>query len=391
MIKFLLKVFVKDYDNTSDCKVRTRYGIFSGIIGVILNVILFVAKFFSGIVTGAISITADAFNNLSDAGSSIVTLLGFKLSGQEADEEHPFGHGRIEYLAGLIVSLVIIVVGVELAKSSVEKIINPTEVTFSILTVCLLAFAIVVKLWMFFYNRYLSKKISSETLKAVSMDSISDTVATSVVLIGMLISYFFKINIDGYLGIAVSIFILFSGFGAANETINPLLGQSPNPELVKEITQLVLSHEKIKGVHDVVIHNYGVSRYMMSLHVEVPYNENILEIHDIIDDIERDIHREFKVLATIHMDPIETDDKETQVMHEKITAILSEIDNRLTLHDFRMTKAHTHCNFIFDVVVPSKFHMSDSDLKNIVSSKLKELDKNYFAVITVDKSFFNVE
>ncbi|MEG1804810.1 MAG: cation diffusion facilitator family transporter [Clostridia bacterium] len=378
---------MKDYKNTSDQNVRTRYGMFSGIIGIILNIILFVGKAIAGIVSGAISITADAFNNLSDAGSSVVTLLGFKLANQEADDKHPFGHGRIEYLAGLIVSFVIIFMGFELAKTSLDKIINPTDVTFSVLSICILGFSIVVKLWMFFYNTYLSKKISSETLKAVSMDSISDVVATTVVLLGTLFAHFFKFNIDGYLGIAVSIFILYSGFCAAKETINPLLGQPLDPEFVKKITDLILSHDKIHGIHDLVIHNYGVSKYMMTLHAEVPYNENLIEIHDIIDDIERDIYREFNVIATIHMDPIETDDVETNIMLMKITDILKDIDERLTLHDFRMTKAHTHCNFIFDVVVPHKFHLSETDLTALICEKIKELDETYFAVITIDKSF----
>lgn len=387
MIKFLVKKCIKNSDNVSDPVVRSKYGVLSGIVGIIINIILFCGKLFAGILSGAISIIADAFNNLADAGSSIVTLIGFKLSNSHADITHPFGHGRIEYVSGLLVSIAVIIVGVELGKSSIEKLITPTDVSYSLISLVILFVAILFKIWMFAYNKYLAKKIDSAALYAVATDSISDVIATFVVLLGSIISYFFKINVDAYLGIAVSIFIIYSGISSAKDTISPLLGEAPSKELVDKISHIVLSHSQIIGIHDLIVHNYGVGRCMVTLHAEVDSEGNLIEVHDVIDDIERDLHRELNVEATIHMDPIDTNDEQTTKMKKIVIAIVKNIDDRITIHDFRMTKAHIHLNMIFDMVLPNDLKYSDEEVLSMVKEKVALENKKYFCVINIDRSF----
>ena len=386
MVSLLSRVFIRAADKT-DAQLRKAYGMLCGAVGIFLNVLLFGAKFFAGVLSGSIAITADAFNNLSDAGSSIVTLLGFHLAGQKPDPHHPFGHGRIEYLSGLVVSMLILLMGFELGKSSVEKILHPAAVDSSPLVIAILCVSIAVKLYMSCYNRSIGKKINSTAMEATAADSLSDCVATSAVLIATLVSRFTGLMIDGWCGIAVAVFILFSGFNAAKDTINPLLGTPPTVEFVNEIASLVLSHPSVIGVHDLLVHDYGPGRRMISLHAEVDASSDLLEIHDEIDNIERQLQKNLHCHAVIHMDPVVTHDERVTEVKQKITALAANIDPRLTLHDFRMVTGPTHTNVIFDVVAPFDFPLTDDALTAELQRQVRALDGNYFAVVTVDKDF----
>jgi len=387
MTDYLVKRFVRDYDQVQDPEVRERYGLLSGIVGILLNLLLSVGKFFAGLVTGSISITADAFNNLSDAGSSVVTLVGFRLAGQKADDDHPFGHGRIEYLAGLLVSLIILLVGFELGRSSLEKIIHPEKVAFSAVSLVILGVSIAVKLWMSFFNRRLSQKIHSAAMAATAADSLSDVVATSAVLLGAVVSRVSGVSIDGWVGVLVALFILRAGWGAAKDTIDPLLGQTPDPELVKEIERTVLAHEAVVGIHDLVIHDYGPGRSMMSFHAEVPMNVDIMEAHDAIDHIERELMRKFGIQTSVHMDPIATNDERVNATRARVAKLVREIDPALTIHDFRMTDGPQYINLIFDVVAPRSCALDDEALKTAIARRLRAEDERYCAVIQVDHSY----
>ncbi|OUN07065.1 cation-efflux pump [Flavonifractor sp. An92] len=387
MTEFLVRHFVRNGDQTDDPQVRERYGLLSGIVGILLNLFLSASKFLAGTVTGSISITADAFNNLSDAGSSVVTLVGFRLAGQKADKDHPFGHGRMEYLAGLLVSLLILMVGFELAKSSVEKILHPSAVEFSVLSSAILLLSVAVKLWMSVFNRSLSKRIRSAAMAATATDSLSDAVATFVLFLGLLAGHFFSLPLDGWLGLAVAVFILRAGWGAAKDTIDPLLGQTPDPELVHSIQDTVLSHPQITGIHDLVIHDYGPGRAMMSFHAEVPVDANILEAHDIIDHVERELMEKYHILTSIHMDPIATDDEQVNRRRTMVERLVKEVEPRCTIHDFRMTGGPHHTNLIFDVVAPHNCHLSDSDLRQAIAQRIQAEDPTCFAVIQVDHLF----
>ena len=386
MINRLVRLFIQDCDNVTDPAVREKYGVLSGAVGIVLNLLLSAGKFFAGVVTGSIAITADAFNNLSDAGSSVVTLVGFKLAGQKADDGHPFGHGRMEYLAGLAVSMLILLVGVELGKSSLEKILHPEPVVFSALSAGILAVSVGVKLWMFFFNRGLSKTIQSAALSATAADSLSDAVATTTLLLGLLAGHFFRLPLDGWLGLAVALFILRAGWGAAKDTIDPLLGRPMDPELAADIDRIVLGHDYILGVHDLVYHDYGPGRAMMSLHAEVPADGNFLEIHDVIDHIERELKARHHIETSIHMDPVVRDER-TQALRDQVTAIAKGIDPRLSIHDFRITAGPIHTNILFDVVVPYGFRLSDSQVRAGLCTGVKELSDRYFPVIQVDHSY----
>ncbi|MGN1094926.1 MAG: cation diffusion facilitator family transporter, partial [Eubacteriales bacterium] len=352
MITLISKIFINNRENTDLPEVRGAYGKMCGIVGIILNIILFASKLTAGMISGAISITADAFNNLSDAGSSVITLLGFRMAGQKPDRDHPFGHGRIEYVSGLIVSMLIIIVGFELGKSSVEKIISPEAVEFSIIAVVILAASVLVKAYMAFYNFKIGKKISSAAMKATGTDSLSDCVATGTVLVCLLISHFFNVNIDAYCGLAVAAFIIFSGLRSAKETIDPLLGTPPTKELIGKISEIVYSYGEVKGIHDLIVHDYGPGRLMISLHAEVPSDADMLATHDMIDNIEKELREKLNCDAVIHMDPIVTDDGVTCEIRKKISELVKCIDRRMTIHDFRMVSGPTHTNVIFDVVVP---------------------------------------
>ncbi|MEG2097665.1 MAG: cation diffusion facilitator family transporter, partial [Pseudoflavonifractor sp.] len=387
MIDFLIHHFVKNYEDAQDPAVRQRYGALSGIIGIFLNLMVSLGKFFGGLVTGSIAITADAFNNLSDAGSSLVTVVGFHMAGKRADDDHPFGHGRIEYLTGLAVAVAILVVGLELGKSSILKILHPEAVSFSLAAVMILCVSIFVKLWMCYFNRGLAKRIGSAAMSATAADSLSDVVTTSAVLLGTLVAHFFHVNIDGWVGIVVAAFILKSGWGAAKDTLNPLLGQSPDPALVRGIQETVLSHKEIQGLHDLIIHDYGPGRSMMSLHAEVPMNADIMEMHDVIDAIERELRTKFRIEASIHMDPIATGDETVNRTHAMMAELVRQIDPEMTIHDFRMTNGPHHRNLIFDVVVPYHVKLTDEEVKSRIETAAKAVDPAYFVVLEIDRAY----
>ena len=383
----LVRLFIKDCDNVTDPAVRERYGILSGAVGIALNLLLSAGKLFAGLMTGSISITADAFNNLSDAGSSVVTLVGFKLAGQKADDGHPFGHGRMEYLAGLLVSLMILLVGVELGRSSIGKILHPEAVDFSLVSTGILAASILVKLWMGQFNRGLGRKIGSAAMAATAADSISDAVATAAVLAGTLVNRFAHVNIDGWVGLAVAVFILRSGWGAAKDTINPLLGESPDPELVKQLRELVLSHPQVVGMHDLIIHDYGPGRRLCSFHAEVPQDADILDAHDAIDHIEREIKEKFGIETTVHMDPIATADEKVNQLRRQVADLARVVEPEMTIHDFRVVRGPTHTNVIFDAVVPHKCRLTDEEVLQRLRRAVSALDPAYQAVIQIDRAY----
>ena len=387
MTERLVRRFIPDWENVGDPAVRERYGMLSGGVGIFLNLLLSVGKLLAGLLTGSIAVTADAFNNLSDAGSSVVTLVGFKLAGQKADDGHPFGHGRIEYLAGLLVSLLILMVGVELGKSSIEKIIHPEEIAFSLLSVGILAASILVKLWMCLFNRKLGKRIGSAAMEATATDSLSDVVATSAVLAGTLVGGLTGESIDGWIGVVVAVFILRAGWGAAKDTVDPLLGSAPDPALVKGIQELVMSHKQVVGMHDLVIHDYGPGRRMCSFHAEVPQNADIMEAHDAIDHIERGILEKYGVETTAHMDPIATEDESVNSLREQVRALVKEVDGEMTIHDFRVTRGPKHTNLIFDVVVPYRCKLTDEEIVGQITRRVRELDAAYYAVLQLDRSY----
>ena len=387
MTDFLVRHLIRDYKNVQDPAVRERYGVLSGGVGIFLNLLLSLGKFLAGVLTGSIAVTADAFNNLSDAGSSVVTLVGFKLAGQKADDGHPFGHGRIEYLAGLLVSLLILMVGVELGKSSIEKIIHPEDVTFSLVTVVILICSILVKLWMSLFNRKLGKRINSAAMQATATDSLSDVVATSAVLAGTLIGHFAQVSIDGLIGVVVAIFILRAGWEAVKDTLNPLLGTAPEPELVNAIQQLVLSHEQVVGMHDLVIHDYGPGRRMCSFHAEVPEDEDIMAAHDAIDHIEREIQEKFGIETTAHMDPIATGDSEVTRLRDQVRDLVKEIDEDMSIHDFRVTRGPLHTNLIFDVVVPHRCRLKDEEIQERITQAVRNVVPDCYVVLQLDRSY----
>jgi len=387
MIALLSRLFIRDRENESSPAVRRAYGILCGAVGVFLNILLFAGKLFAGRLSGSIAITADAFNNLSDAGSSVVTLLGFRLGGQKADREHPFGHGRIEYLSGLAVAMLIILMGFELAKSSVEKILRPAAVLFDGWVVAILCVSIAVKLYMFLYNRRLGRRFRSVAMDATALDSLSDCAATAAVLAATLAGRFTELKIDGWCGLVVAVFILCSGISAGKETLDPLLGQPADPEFVKSIKTLVMKHSKVIGIHDLVVHDYGPGRQMISLHAEVSASENILEIHDEIDNIERELKSSLGCEAVIHMDPVITDDGVTEETRERVSALVRCIDDQISIHDFRMVAGPTHTNVIFDAAVPYQFRLTDAEVRHKIEDAVKALDGSYYAVVNVEKSY----
>ena len=387
MISLLAKKFIKNREDVTSPAVRQAYGMLCGIVGIGFNVLLFALKLLAGALSGSIAITADAFNNLSDAGASIVTLLGFKLAGQKPDPEPPFGHGRLEYISGLIVSMVILLMGIELAKSAVEKILHPEAVEFTLLTGGILLASILVKLYMYLYNRAVGKKIGSAAMEATAMDSLSDCAATAAVLAATLIGHFTSLQIDGWCGIVVAALVLWAGIQAARDTISPLLGQPPAPEFVQRIEEIVLSSPVVQGIHDLIVHDYGPGRVMISLHAEVPAHGDILTLHDEIDNVEKQLHDKLGCEAVIHMDPIVTNDEAVNVTHQRIAALVRGIDENISIHDFRMVTGPTHTNVIFDAVVPYGCKMSDREAEEKIKKAVHELDPSYFAVVQIDKSY----
>ncbi len=387
MINFIIRSFIKDYENVKDPSVREAYGKLGSSVGILTNIFLSITKIVIGTIFSSISITADGVNNLSDAGSSVVTFIGFKMSGKPADKEHPFGHARIEYLTGLAVGAIILVLGSELIKSSVKEIINPETSVFSWVMVCVLAISIAIKIWLSFFNSVLADKISSSTMKATAMDSRNDVIATAAVLASLFISKFSGLEIDGYMGVVVAVFILYSGVSILKDILNPLLGEMPDQEFIRKIENKVLSYEGILNIHDLVVHNYGPNKYFATVHAEVDAKEDILKSHDIIDNIERDFARDLNINLVIHLDPIVTNDSEINQLRGMTESTIRDIDERLTMHDFRVVKGETHTNLIFDVVIPVDYEIKSSELVKEIEKKIKSVDERYYTVITVDKNY----
>lgn len=387
MITFLSKLFIKNNEDIKNTQVRLAYGVLCGAVGIFLNLCLFTGKFIAGAISHSIAITADAFNNLSDAGSSIITLIGFKMSGQKPDPDHPFGHGRIEYISGLLVSVVILLMGLELLKSSVSKIIHPEELSFSPVIIGILLASILVKCYMYLYNHRLGRKLESAAMCATATDSLSDTLATTVVLIATLVAHFTGLAIDGWCGILVGLFICYAGFNAAKDTISLLLGQAPDKGFVQQVNDIVMAHDKVIGIHDLIVHNYGPGRILISLHAEVPADGDILVLHDLIDTIEHELRDTLNCHAVIHMDPVQVGDEETARLKALVSGYIAEIDASLTMHDFRIVTGPTHTNLIFDVVTPYQFRLSDSQLIAEITRKIQQNNPTYYAVIEVDKKY----
>ncbi len=388
MVTILINLLIQNKEDVKNPKVRQQYGMICGLVGIALNILLFVGKFLAGAISHSISITADAFNNLSDAGSSCVTLVGFKMAGAKPDVGHPFGHGRIEYIAGLIVSGAILLMAVELVRTSIDKVLHPQPVEFKALTAVVLLVSILVKVYMAYYNYRIGKKLGSAAMRATATDSLSDTCATTVVLASAIIGEAFHIQIDGYCGILVGLFIFYAGVSAAKETLDPLLGQAPEETLVRQIEEIVLSHEEICGIHDLLVHDYGPGRLMISLHAEVPAEGDILELHDVIDNTEVELRRKLNCDAVIHMDPVVTEDKHILYLKENIEEIIKKIDPVISMHDFRVVAGPTHTNLIFDIVVPYDYRISDEGLVGqIQECAAKKLGEGHFVVVQVDKAY----
>lgn len=387
MNRLFLTLFIKHPEDTQNPIVRKQYGTLAGTVGICCNLLLFASKLFAGLITGAISITADAFNNLSDAGSSIMTLIGFRMAGKPADDDHPYGHGRMEYITGLLVAMVILLMGFELFTSSMQKVFHPEDVLFHPMSLAILIFSIVVKSWMYYFNTELGKRIKSSSMKATALDSLSDCIATTAVLIGLLLSHYTGWHLDGILGICVSCFILFTGYNAAKDTMAPLLGQTPDPEFIEKLSEKLTSRKEMIGYHDLIIHDYGPGRIMVTVHGEVPYPIDILEAHDVIDEIENEIKRELGCQISIHMDPVILDDAEGNEKKAFCEQILANIDERLSLHDFRMTKGANRSKLIFDVAVPLECHLTEKELSWKINQSLISKYPNCYAVIEMDHGY----
>ena len=387
MIKLLAKLFIKNSENYSDVKVREQYGVLCGAVGIFLNFLLFFAKFLFGTISASVAMIADAFNNLSDAASSVIQILGFKLSSKKPDPEHPFGHGRIEYISGLIISFLILLMGFELLKSSVGAILHPQSLALNTFSVIAMIFAILVKLYMMIYNLSIAKKINSVSMKATATDSFFDCISTFLVLVSLILSNFTTLPVDGIAGVVVSLFILYGGLSSAFETIEPLLGTSPDKDFVLQIEKELLNHKPIVGMHDLVIHDYGPGRLMISLHAEVPGNMNIFELHDSIDVAEVEIAQKFNCHVVIHMDPIDLDNEDLKKYKEGLSKILKEIHIELHAHDVRMVPGITHTNLIFDVVKPFDYKKTDDELVKTIQSSVSNKWQNVCCVITVDQPF----
>lgn len=389
MTNFIIKKFIKNYEDVSDPKVRESYGIVSSIVGIIVNALLSISKIITGILFNSISILADGINNLSDGLSSVITLAGFKISGKPADEDHPFGHARAEYLAGLVLGITIILVGIELIKSSFNRIINPEKTIFSIEMIIVLVISILAKLWLsLFYNKF-GDKISSTTINAAGIDSRNDVLSTIVVLLSLLISKVTAYEVDGYAGLLVAVFILYSGIEILKEILNPLLGEMPDEEFVKSIEDKIMSYEGIINTHDLIIHNYGPNKHFATVHAEVDAREDILKAHDLIDNIERDFARDLDIDLVIHLDPVITDSEEINDLKTMTEEKVKSIDKDLSIHDFRVSEGDTHTNLIFDLLVPTDYKIKSSKLVDLIEKEIKKEDERYFAVVTVDKNYIS--
>ena len=386
MVRKIAMAFVPK-DGT-EVEKRSIYGMVCGFVGIFFNIILFVGKLLAGIITSSISITADALNNLSDAGSSIVTLVGFKLAAQKPDSKHPYGHGRIEYLAGLAVAAVILIMGFELFRDSIGKVLHPQDTEFSYVVIFILLASILVKCYMAYYNYSIGKEIDSAAVRAAAMDSMSDCIATGAVLVTTVLNHLYGWQLDGYCGILVSFFIMYSGIQAARDSVDPLLGIEPDEEFLQQIEDISLSFdENIVGIHDLMVHDYGPGRKIISLHAEVPADSNMIQIHDVIDNLEKKLSKDLGCMATIHMDPVAVNDPEVEKLKHKVADLAKEVLDAITIHDFRVVKGDTHTNLIFDMVVPFSCKCTDREMSDMVADKIKEkLGNNYYAVIDVDRA-----
>lgn len=387
MTELLLRIFIKNYNNTKDSEVREKYGTLGSIVGIVVNILLSAGKYIIGVISKSVSITADAINNLADAASCIVTLVSFKMSARKPDKEHPFGHGRIEYIAALAVGFLVELMGYELIKSSINKIIHPEPVVFSIPAALVLLISILGKVWLYFFNRKLGNKIQSPVMLAVAKDSLSDTIATFVSAVSLILSLFTELAVDGFMGIIVSLFILYSGYGILKDAISVLLGVPPEAETVDELVGYILSHKEVIGIHDLVIHSYGASRIFASVHAEISADEDILIAHDTVDNIEKAVKEKFGIELVVHIDPVETNNEKANALKAIATETVCEISKELSIHDFRIVDGPTHTNLVFDVVVPHRFEISEANLKRIIEEKINSINGNYYCVITVDNSY----
>lgn len=387
MTELLVKIFVKNHENTLDVYVRGKYGTLSSVVGIVCNILLFVLKFAMGTLSNSIAVISDAFNNLSDSASCIVTLFGYKMAAKPADKDHPFGHGRMEYLTSLIIAAVILMMGIELLKDSAVKIVHPEKVEFRVVVLVSLLVSVGVKLWMSHFNTVLGKKLNSSVMLATAKDSRSDVIATAVTIISLIAAAFTELPVDGVMGVIVSLFILKAGFEIIKDTVDELLGKPADPETVREIAKLVCCDERIIGIHDMIIHNYGPGNMIGSCHAEVKSDENFIAAHDLIDRIEREIHKQLKIQMTIHMDPIEVDNEQINAYRALVADVLRRVDKRLGFHDFRMVMGDTHVNLIFDLVVPYEIKRTDDDLKAEIDSILAKEKTKFYTVITFDREY----
>lgn len=386
MIQFLVQKFIPNWQDTKNPSVRERYGVLAATVGILSNLLLFLIKILAGLLAGSISIIADAVNNLSDAGSSVITMLAFKISGKPADSKHPYGHARMEYISGMAVSFIIIFLGLQLMGSSFDKILHPQAISLSALTYLILIISVLVKLWQGIFNRKLGKQIASESLQATASDSLNDVIATSAVLISAVFYHFTQIPIDGWIGLLVAGFITFSGIKLVIETGNPLLGEAPDPEFIQKLGSSIMGYEGVIGMHDLQVHSYGPGQVFATVHAEVPANVDILVSHDIIDNIEREVGADLGINLVIHMDPVVTDNEQINLLREQIAQIVKSVDTDLSMHDFRAVSGPSHTNLVFDVVVPPGFEMDDERVTQVISEKAKKLG-NYFCVITIDRNY----
>lgn len=387
MGKLLIRIFVKDHENTDDPRVRERYGKFAGVVGIVSNLILCIMKILIGLVSRSIAIIADGINNLADASSSIITLVGFKLASQPEDEDHPYGHARIEYLTGLFISIVIIVIGLQLLRTSIDKIMHPDPLEFSCLTIIILVAAILIKLWQSLFNRSIGRKIRSVTLMATAADSRNDVISTSAVLVSVIVGKFTGIQIDGYMGCLVALFIIWSGIQLVRETTSPLLGEAPDQELVDSIAEIVKKEPGVLGIHDLMVHNYGPGKIFASMHIEVDADGDLMESHDMIDNIEKRIKDELHVEFVVHMDPVKTDDPLITKMKKIIADALLPLDGVDNIHDFRIVPGPTHTNIIFDVVLAADCSLSEKEITGIAAEAARSVDNDFYVVITFDHAY----
>lgn len=387
MIEKMLRVFVKDYQNTADETVRKNYGFFSSITGIVCNVFLFVLKYVLGIFTGSVSVISDAFNNLSDSGSCIITLIGYKMAAKPADKDHPFGHGRLEYIFSMVIAAIVIVVGFELFGTSVDKIRNPQEIRFDWIVLAALAASVFVKLWLFYFNRVLGRKIQSSVMLATAQDSVNDTIATAAAVVALVSSSFTDFPIDGLMGCLVSIFVIYSGYGIIKDTVDELIGKPADPNVIAELKEILDASEITLGYHDILIHSYGPGVTFGSVHVEVDSRGNIMEIHEKIDQLERQVYCSLKVLLTIHMDPIEMENEVLEEAKRTAKEVLAEIDPQLSIHDFRMVSGQERTNLIFDLVLPFECKLKEKELLNQLDLGLQKRDPTYHAVVNIDRNY----